>query len=734
MKRILFFAALLAFPLFASAQSASPWIITGSGNHFLKPVTNQLGLQVPGLATSTTGCLSVNSTGWISANGSACGSGGSSASSTLLGDTNLFSGTDLFSNTIKVAALSGLIGGNSGTLYGFASSSLFGYTPLNPTRNINTTYPVQGGGDLSADRTLTVAATSTWFGSPTPGQILAFLSGQNQYVSTSTLNIGGNAGTATALAANGTNCTAQAAVGVDASGNAEGCFTVPTFAYPFISSATSSLLSFTGGILVTSSSTFIGNATTTGTHFAGIASSTSLYGANLTPCTGTNALTWTGGLFTCTAQPQGTVTTASVVSANGFAGSVANAATAPAITLTTSITGLLKGNGTAISAAALTDFPTIALNTVLANGTSGTAAPTAIATSSFFGASTPGFVLANTSAGLALVASTTYSAGAGIGLGFANNTLTITNTGAAFAFPFTPTVNFGVNTNATGTIMNFTAGIQASSTSNIFAAKIGSTSPQAYANTPLIVTGNVNNSVQNVLQNVNASSASSADFIVGTDLMTDSIYYGDLGYNSSTNNAAAYTGFAANALYLYNNDGEVDFAAASSTNTGAILKFFTGGTVTANERARFTSTGLFGIGSTTPFSRLSIGTGAASSSITVAEYKYGITGNVATSTTANIDCNASTQIAWPMGTGAATLTLINLTPGKTCRVFVQNPNAAAGAITWAVPLGFVLHWIGGGAGNTAPTQTTTANFGDMWSFAASAGSSTIQVLGAQSVW
>jgi hypothetical protein len=53
----------------------------------------------------------------------------------------------------------------------------------------------------------------------------------------------------------------------------------------------------------------------------------------------------------------GTVTTVSVVSANGFAGTVATATTTPAITLTTSITGLLKGNGTAISAAvANTDY------------------------------------------------------------------------------------------------------------------------------------------------------------------------------------------------------------------------------------------------------------------------------------------------------------------------------------------------------------------------------------------
>lgn len=47
----------------------------------------------------------------------------------------------------------------------------------------------------------------------------------------------------------------------------------------------------------------------------------------------------------------GSVTTVSVVSANGFAGSVSNPTTTPAITLSTTITGLLKGNGTAISSA-----------------------------------------------------------------------------------------------------------------------------------------------------------------------------------------------------------------------------------------------------------------------------------------------------------------------------------------------------------------------------------------------
>ena len=66
----------------------------------------------------------------------------------------------------------------------------------------------------------------------------------------------------------------------------------------------------------------------------------------------------------------GTVTSASVVTANGFAGTVATSTTTPAITLTTSITGVLKGNGTAISAAtAGTDYVTPTGTETLTNKT-----------------------------------------------------------------------------------------------------------------------------------------------------------------------------------------------------------------------------------------------------------------------------------------------------------------------------------------------------------------------------
>jgi hypothetical protein len=73
-------------------------------------------------------------------------------------------------------------------------------------------------------------------------------------------------------------------------------------------------------------------------------------------------------------QPAGTyVTAVTVVSANGFTGSSSGGAT-PALTLGTSITGLLKGNGTAISAATSgTDYaPATSGSSILyGNGTGG---------------------------------------------------------------------------------------------------------------------------------------------------------------------------------------------------------------------------------------------------------------------------------------------------------------------------------------------------------------------------
>jgi hypothetical protein len=111
----------------------------------------------------------------------------------------------------------------------------------------------------------------------------------------------------------------------------------------------------------------------------------------------------------------GTVTTVSVVSANGLAGSVANATTTPAITLSTSITGILKGNGTAISAA-----------------TSGTDyAPATSGSSILYGNGSGGFSNVTIGSGLSFSTGTLSATGGGGGISSVTATSPVASSGGA---------------------------------------------------------------------------------------------------------------------------------------------------------------------------------------------------------------------------------------------------------------------------------------------------------------
>jgi hypothetical protein len=103
------------------------------------------------------------------------------------------------------------------------------------------------------------------------------------------------------------------------------------------------------------------------------------------------------GTPTWAAAAAGTVSSVSVVSANGLAGTVATATTTPAITLSTTVTGLLKGNGTAISAA-----------------TSGTDyAPATSGTSILYGNGSGGFSNVTIGTGVAFAGGTLSATGSG---------------------------------------------------------------------------------------------------------------------------------------------------------------------------------------------------------------------------------------------------------------------------------------------------------------------------------
>lgn len=99
-----------------------------------------------------------------------------------------------------------------------------------------------------------------------------------------------------------------------------------------------------------------------------------------------NVLTSNGTNWVSSAPAtSGTVTTVSVVSANGLAGTVATATSTPAITLSTTITGILSGNGTAISAASTTGSGAVVLATSPTLVTPALGTPTAIVLTSATG-------------------------------------------------------------------------------------------------------------------------------------------------------------------------------------------------------------------------------------------------------------------------------------------------------------------------------------------------------------
>ncbi len=135
----------------------------------------------------------------------------------------------------------------------------------------------------------------------------------------------------------------------------------------------------------------------------------------------------------------GTVTTVSVVSANGFAGTVANATTTPAITLTTSITGIVKGNGTALSAASAgTDYVapgaytssglTVSTSRILGRTTAGTGAAEELSVGT--GLSLSGGLLTNSAPDQTV----SFTNGTGISVTGTYPAFTVTNS-APMAYP-----------------------------------------------------------------------------------------------------------------------------------------------------------------------------------------------------------------------------------------------------------------------------------------------------------
>lgn len=177
--------------------------------------------------------------------------------------------------------------------------------------------------------------------------------------------------------------------------------------------------------------------------------------------------------------------------------------------------------------------------------------------------------------------------------------------------------------------------------------------------------------------------------------------------NATSNNP--FTIIAGGISGLFGFASSTPWANVGITNTAGIPALAIGSTTATS--FLIDSLGRTSIGSSSPWSRFTLDNGnlgIASSSITVGQR------TVATSTSQSVDCRDSNTIYVSLGTGATTITLAPMVGGQSCVVAVSNPNATGGAITWATTASQQLNWTGG----TVPTQTTTANKMDLWSFKA----------------
>lgn len=106
--------------------------------------------------------------------------------------------------------------------------------------------------------------------------------------------------------------------------------------------------------------------------------------------------------------------------------------------------------------------------------------------------------------------------------------------------------------------------------------------------------------------------------------------------------------------------------------------------------------------------------------LVVPEYQWG----TATSTSMTVDWRRANTQNIILGTAGVTITFTNATStlGAVQKLVICNPSGGSGgAITW----GTTIVWAGG----TAPTQTTTANKCDVWSFMSTNATGTARILG-----
>ena len=371
-------------------------LLIGNGTGYtLNPLTPGAGIGI----TNGAGAITVANTGVLSWSGGStgltpaiattgavtlagtlgAGYGGTGLNTYVIGDILYSSGTTALSRLADVATGNALISG------GVATAPSWGKIGL--TTHVSGTLPI-GNGGTNGTATATAGAISYGTGSAyaftaagTSGQVLTSAGAGTPTWTTPTT------GTVTAVSVVSANGLAGTS-----SGGATPALTLSTTVTGVVKGNGTALSAATAATDYVAPSAYA--------SANGLTMATARLLGRTTASTGAaeeisvaGGLTLSGGTLTSTS---GTVTAVSVVSANGLAGSSSGGAT-PALTLSTTITGLLKGNGTAISAAASgTDY-----------------APATSGTSILYGNGSGGFSNVTIGTGVAFTAGTLSATGSG---------------------------------------------------------------------------------------------------------------------------------------------------------------------------------------------------------------------------------------------------------------------------------------------------------------------------------